>query len=176
MTPFGSHHSIIQAPMAGVVTAELVAAVSEAGALGMIAASMLPADEVRSEIRAVRARTDAAFGVNVFAPPYLREGVLDVVLEEAPAVFSFAFGPLDASALREEGIVVLGTATTAEEARLLEAAGVDAVVAQGSEAGGHRGTFAAPFERGLIGTMALVPQICDAVRVPVVAEIGRAHV
>ena len=65
-----------------------------------------------------------------------------------------------------------GTATTVDEARLLEADGVDAIVAQGSEAGGHRGTFAAPFEDALIGTLALVPQVVDAVRVPVLASGG----
>ena len=66
----------------------------------------------------------------------------------------------------------MGTATTVEEAAALERGGVDAVVAQGSEAGAHRGTFLEPFERGMIGTMALVPQVVDAVRVPVVASGG----
>ena len=100
---------------------------------------------------------------------------LAVLKEERVSAFSFTFGSLDAAIVRELhdlGMAVLGTATTVEEARLLEAAGVDAVVAQGLEAGGHRGTFAAPFEQALIGTMALVPQVCDAVRVPVVAAGG----
>ncbi len=100
---------------------------------------------------------------------------LAVVKEERVPVFSFTFGSLEAATVRELhelGMAVLGTATTAQEARLLEAAGVDAVVAQGAEAGGHRGTFAVPFERGLIGTMALIPQVCDAVRLPVVAAGG----
>jgi nitronate monooxygenase len=100
---------------------------------------------------------------------------LAVLKEERVSAFSFTFGSLDAPIIRELhdlGMAVLGTATTVEEARSLEAAGIDAVVAQGSEAGGHRGTFAAPFEQALIGTMALVPQICDAVRVPVVAAGG----
>jgi nitronate monooxygenase len=165
VTPFGSRYPIIQAPMAGVVTAELVAAVSDAGALGMIGVSMQPPEEVRAEIRAVRERTDAPFGVNVFAPPYLRDGVLDVVLEEAPAVFSFAFGPLETAALREEGIVVLGTATTPEEAQALD---VDFVVAQGAEAGGHRGTFLGSFEDGLIPLEELV----RAIDQPVIAAGG----
>ena len=89
--------------------------------------------------------------------------------------FSFTFGALPADEIRslhELGMVVLGTATTVQEARTLEASGVDAVVAQGSEAGGHRGTFAAPAERALIGTLALVPQVVDAVKVPVVAAGG----
>jgi nitronate monooxygenase len=67
---------------------------------------------------------------------------------------------------------VMGTATTVEEAVALEQAGVDAIVTQGSEAGGHRGTFAGAFEAGLVGTMALVPQVVDAVRVPVIASGG----
>jgi len=100
---------------------------------------------------------------------------LGVLKEERVSAFSFTFGSLDAPIIRELhdlGMAVLGTATTVQEARLLEDAGVDGVVAQGSEAGGHRSTFAAPFEKALIGTMALVPQICDAVRVPVVAAGG----
>ena len=66
----------------------------------------------------------------------------------------------------------MGTATTVEEARQLERAGVDAVIAQGSEAGAHRGTFAVPAEEALVGTVALVPQVVDAVRVPVIASGG----
>jgi nitronate monooxygenase len=98
-----------------------------------------------------------------------------VVIEERPPAFSFTFGipPADAlAALREAGIVVLGTATTVAEARMLEEAGCDAVVAQGSEAGGHRGTFATSFESGLVGTIALVPQVVDNVSCPVIAAGG----
>jgi nitronate monooxygenase len=97
---------------------------------------------------------------------------LQAVLEAAPAVFSFTFGVPSAAALaalKERGIKIVGTATTVEEAKYLEAAGVNAVVAQGAEAGGHRGTFAGPCERSLVGTMALVPQVVDAVSVPVIA-------
>jgi nitronate monooxygenase len=92
------------------------------------------------------------------------------VAEERVAALSFTFGipPLD----RLDGIVLLGTATTAEEAVALERAGVDVVVAQGAEAGGHRGTFIGPFEDGLVGLVALVPQVVDAVSVPVVASGG----
>jgi nitronate monooxygenase len=96
-------------------------------------------------------------------------------LETGAAVFSFTFGLLPApatAAVKARGMVLLGTATTVDEALALERAGVDAVVAQGSEAGGHRGTFAGPVEAGLIGTMALVPQVADAVKVPVIASGG----
>jgi nitronate monooxygenase len=100
---------------------------------------------------------------------------LDAVLQSGAPVFSFTFGipPPEALArLREGGVVLGGTATTVHEARLLEAAGVDFLVAQGGEAGGHRGTFAGPFEEALVGTLALVPAMVDAVGVPVVASGG----
>lgn len=97
-------------------------------------------------------------------------------VESGAAVFSFTFGLLPdpaMRALRSRGMLVIGTATTVEEAVALERSGVDAIVAQGSEAGAHRGTFgAAPFEAALVGTMALVPQVVDAVRLPVIASGG----
>jgi nitronate monooxygenase len=99
----------------------------------------------------------------------------EAVLEAGPDVFSFTFGtiPEEAmSALKEQNIFVMGTATTVAEALELERLGVDAVVAQGSEAGGHRGTFSAEFERAMVGTAALVPQVVDAVTIPVVASGG----
>jgi nitronate monooxygenase len=100
---------------------------------------------------------------------------LAAVLDTGAAAFSFTFGmlPPDAiAAAKAKGIFVMGTATTVEEAVLLEHAGVDTVVVQGSEAGGHRGTFATSFENGMIGTMALVPQAVDAVKIPVLASGG----
>lgn len=100
---------------------------------------------------------------------------LAVALESGASVFSFTFGVLPAAALeaiKARGMFVMGTATTVGEAVSLERAGVDAVVTQGSEAGGHRGTFAGAFEAGLVGTMALVPQVVDAVSVPVIASGG----
>jgi nitronate monooxygenase len=110
----------------------------------------------------------------IAAPPRF-EDQLEVVLEERVPVFSFTFGALAAESLRrlrERGIAVMGTATTPREAAELERAGVDAVVAQGAEAGGHRGSFGGPPEAGLIGTLALVPQVVDRVRLPVVAAGG----
>ncbi len=109
-------------------------------------------------------------------PPRPRfEDQLEVVLEERVPVFSFTFGALDREMvrrLRERGIVVMGTATTPREAAELERAGVDAVVAQGAEAGGHRGSFGGPPAAWLIGTLALVPQVVDHIRLPVVAAGG----
>lgn len=208
----GIEHPIIVAPMAaGPSTPELVAASSEAGALGSFGGGYLAPEALRAAIRDIRARTGRPFAVNLFVPepassapgeeelraaaaalePIARElgvsqvprpaaapdfaGQLAVVKEERVPVFSFTFGALPAQeveALHALGAVVIGSATTVEEARVLEASGVDAVVAQGAEAGGHRGTFAGPPEGALIGTMALVPLVVDAVRVPVVAAGG----
>jgi nitronate monooxygenase len=165
----GVRHAIVQAPMANVQPPSLAAAVSETGALGTIAGVPLSADQLRDAIKEVRAATDKPFGVNLFSPPYMRDDVFEVVLEERPAVFSFTFGPVDPAPLRERGIVVLGTATTLEEAKALD---VDVVVAQGAEAGGHRGTFIGPFEDALVPLAELVRQIVEAVDVPVIAAGG----
>jgi len=103
---------------------------------------------------------------------------LAVVIAERVPVLSFTFGILaeeHLDALRTAGILAVGTATTVAEGVALERAGVDAIVGQGSEAGGHRGTFApdaASAERALVGTLALIPQLVDAVRVPVIAAGG----
>jgi nitronate monooxygenase len=100
---------------------------------------------------------------------------LAAALESGASSFSFTFGTLAPGAIQAikiRNMFVIGTATTVEEARQLEKSGVDAIVAQGSEAGGHRGTFAGDFSSGMIGTMALVPQITDAVRIPVIASGG----
>jgi nitronate monooxygenase len=100
---------------------------------------------------------------------------LEAALASGAAALSFTFGKLPpeaVAAVKERGLVLIGTATTVTEAVELEQSGVDAVVAQGSEAGAHRGTFAGAFEDAMIGTMALVPQVVDAVSVPVIASGG----
>ena len=100
---------------------------------------------------------------------------LEAVLASGASVFSFTFGVISDDAmraLRARGMSIFGTATTVEEARALGESGVDGIVAQGSEAGAHRGTFAGSFEAAMIGTMSLVPQVVDAVRVPVIASGG----
>lgn len=203
---------LIQAPMAGVSTAEMAAAVSGAGGLGSIAVGAMKDEDAD----AVIARTlDAAAGpinVNVFVhpaprrdrareaawlerlepcfaefnavpPPELAEpyrtfderpALLDTLLNRRPAVVSFHFG-LPAvrtlRALRKRGICLLATATTAAEARALADAGIHAIIAQGFEAGGHRGTFlSGPDEQ--LSSAALVPRIAAAVAVPVIAAGG----
>lgn len=102
------------------------------------------------------------------------EQQLDVLLDQGVSVISFHFGT-DADTVaraHSAGAKVLCSATTVAEARLLEQAGVDAIIAQGAEAGGHRGTFNGDYRQALIGTLALVPQVVDAVSVPVIAAGG----
>ena len=106
-------------------------------------------------------------------PPF--EQQVEAVLRSDVPVFSFTFGIPAAEIMRgmkDRGIKLIGTATTVSEARALEQAGADAIVAQGSEAGAHRGTFIAALEDSLVGTIALVPQMADAVSVPVIASGG----
>ncbi|MBC8122262.1 MAG: nitronate monooxygenase [Gemmatimonadaceae bacterium] len=208
----GIKHPIIQAPMAGASTPELVAAVSNAGGLGSYGGAATPPAKLRQIIRQIRELTDRPFAVNLFAPaveayqqvpeqqtqmsellaqwhnelnagpvpepipilgPFVEQ--FNVLLEEKIPVFSFHFGPAPIQAIRDMhslGSCVLATATNVREAQTLVEAGVDIIIAQGFEAGGHRGTFAVPYEHGLIGTTALVPQVADAISVPVVAAGG----
>lgn len=108
-----------------------------------------------------------------FQQPF--EEQVTIILEEEVPVVSFTFGipPQETiNLLKRENIYLIGTATTVEEAIAQEDAGMDAVVAQGSEAGGHRGTFSSPFKQALIGTMSLVPQVVDHVSIPVIAAGG----
>ena len=100
---------------------------------------------------------------------------LDAVLAHPVPAVSFTFGrlpPPRMDQMRQRGTFLIGTATTVAEALALQAAGCDAVVAQGAEAGGHRGAFLAPAAQALVGTVALVPQVADAVRIPVIASGG----
>ncbi|KZE72023.1 nitronate monooxygenase [Paenibacillus polymyxa] len=103
------------------------------------------------------------------------EEQVQVLLEERVSIFSFTFGIPSQDmiqTIKQHGIFVIGTATTVDEAKQLEVGGVDAIVAQGSEAGGHRGTFLKDASHALIGTMAIVPQIVDHVSIPVIAAGG----
>ncbi len=109
------------------------------------------------------------------APANPFDAQFEAVLEERPPVFSFTFGmPSSAqiAALKKRDIVILGTATTLEEARRLAQAGVDTIVAQGAEAGAHRGTFAALFENSMVPLATLVRGICAGVALPVIASGG----
>ncbi len=105
-------------------------------------------------------------------PSWSVDDQLEVVLDERPPFFSSTFGLIDTAPLRDAGILVAGTATTVAEAEALEQHGVDVVIAQGSEAGGHRGTFLDSFEASLVPLADLVPAITAAVDVPVLAAGG----
>ena len=177
----GVRYPLLQAPMSGSTTPELAAAVSNAGALGSLGAAWLAPADLRAAIRAVRQLTDRPFMVNLFAWPEpdaapdahpALDEQLAVVVEEQVPVFSFTFGIPDFAEVKSAGATIVGTATTVAEARALEAAGVDVVVAQGWEAGGHRGTFELPPAEVEVGSLVLVPQVVDAVSVPVLAAGG----
>ncbi len=109
------------------------------------------------------------------APADAFPALFEAALESGAAAFSFTFGILPAAAIaaiKGRGMFLMGTATNVAESLALERAGVDAVVAQGAEAGGHRATFAGEPDAGMVGTIALVPQIADAIKVPVIASGG----
>ena len=146
----------------------LAAVVSNAGALGMVPCAWQSADAVRAMIREVRSLTDRPFGVNFFAPPYLDDDALAAAIDERPAVLSFHIGVTGVESLHDAGIEVFATATSAGEARELADAGVDVIVAQGAEAGGHRGSFLDGFP--LVPLAELLTEI--DVDVPVLAAGG----
>jgi len=204
---------IIQAPMAGVSTPEMAAAVSNAGGLGSIGVGATNADGARKMIAQVRERTQGALNVNVFchapakgdttretrwverfrprfadygATPLgsLREiyksfvvddEMLRALVETKPEVVSVHFGVPSAdriAALRDAGCMLVGSATSLEEARALEVAGIDAIVAQGWEAGGHRGVFDPDAHDDRLGTLALVRLLVREIRKPIIAAGG----
>jgi nitronate monooxygenase len=218
----GIEHPVIQAGMAGAVGPELVAAVSNAGALGILPGLNVQPDKLRELIRKVRTLTTRPFAVNLWlhsdmcppvdatripaatveavrrtldglraqinlppskaAPtssPDIVGGAFEVILEERVPVFTAAVGEPTADMVRRchaQGTKVFAMINTARQARTAEGLGVDVIVAQGSEAGGHRSVGVKPSAREAagIGTLALVPQVVDAVRVPVVAAGGIA--
>jgi len=218
----GIEHPIVQSGMGTVAGPDLVAEVSKAGGLGIIAGLNLTPEQIRDAIRRVRAATDRPFGVNLFMPNVLRppadpatipdatvaavqstlngfrqrlglpttterppvapdliDSAFEVIMEERVPVWSIGLGDPGPEAVKRchaRGIKVMAMVTTVEDARTLERQGVDLLVAQGIEAGGHRSTWTkrpTPELAG-IGTLALVPQVVDAVRVPVIAAGGIA--
>lgn len=215
-------YPIVQSGMGAIAGPDLVAEVSRAGGLGILAGLNVTPDDLRTMIHRVRELTNRPFGVNLWLhralrPPIDPDGIpeatlhgaqemlnrfrrslgipttlarpargpdlvddaVKVVLEERPAVFSAALGWLHRGLVddcHQRGIKVMAMVSTVEDARTAAASGVDVIVAQGGEAGGHRsidGKPAAP-EATTVGLIALLPQIVDAVRVPVVAAGGIA--
>jgi nitronate monooxygenase len=163
----GVEHPVIQAPMGTAAGPALAAAVSSAGALGSISVSFVSPKAIPPMVEAVRQATSKPFAANVLLewPPEER---LHALLEARVPAVSLAWGDPEpwVSLIHDGGAVVLATVGSAEEARRAEAAGVDVVVAQGWEAGGH--------VWGEVATMVLVPAVCDVVSVPVVAAGGVA--
>lgn len=209
----GITHPILQAPMAGVSTPRLAAAVTEAGGLGALGLGAQTVAQARDAIAELRSLTAGPFALNVFchrpaqrdaareaawivyltpeyaalaavAPAKLNEiytsfradpAQLELLLEASPAAASFHFGlpsPAELTTLKDAGILTLASITNLAEAALAEAAGIDALIAQGAEAGGHRGVFDpdAPDER--LGTAALVEALAPTTSLPIVAAGG----
>lgn len=210
---FAVEHPLVQAPMAGVSTAAMAAAVSNAGALGSIGVGATNADGARAMIADFRQRSARSLNVNVFchaparadakreatwleqlrpefsrvggAPPaslheiyrsfLVDDDMLAALVEARPRVVSFHFGVPPESrvrALRDAGVVIVGSATSVAEARLLVAGGVQVVVAQGYEAGGHRGVFDADAPDDRLSTSALTQLLARELTVPIVAAGG----
>lgn len=204
---------IVQAPMAGVSSAAMAAAVSASGGLGSIAIGAMTPKQARDLVRQVRTLSRGPFNVNVFvhapavanqqqeaawiariqpeferfaarAPERLGEiyksflgdhDMLAMIVEERPEVVSFHFGlpnRTDIEALHDAGITLLATATNAEEALAVERAGIDAVIAQGYEAGGHRGVFDPDSDDAYLSTIALTRLLVKTVNIPVIAAGG----
>ncbi len=204
-------YPIIQAPMAGgATTSELVAAVSNAGALGSLAAGYLSATAIQQTIDSIRKLTNNPFAVNLFIPekhqcteqqiqrmqtlittlcpeldisnetplpPFSQNfnEQIEVILEKKVPILSFTFGILDVlwiQKLKQNKVILIGTATNLEEALQLESHGIDIIVAQGSEAGGHRGTFIGKAEDALFKVAPLVTQLVHHLKTPIVAAGG----
>lgn len=163
----GIKHPIIQGGMAWTATAELAAAVSNGGGFGVIGAGHMPPELLRSEIHNAKALTDKPFGVNLMLLSPRIDDMVDVVITEGVyAVTTGAGNPARFLAgLMDAGIKVLPIAPSVALARRLESLGADAIIGEGTEAGGHIGELT---------TMALIPQLVDAVSVPVIAAGGVA--
>ncbi len=161
----GIQYPIIQGGMAWVATGELAAAVSEAGGLGVIGAGNAPPDVVRKEIHKVKQLTSKPFGVNIyFLSPFAGQIIDLAVKEKVPVVTTGAGNPGKyVPQLKDAGIKILSVVASVNLARRLERTGVHGLIAEGMECGGHIGDIA---------TMPLVPQIVDAVSIPVVAAGG----
>ena len=163
----GIEHPIVQGGMAWVGTAALTAAVSEAGALGILGGGNAPPDWVRAQVRETKRRTDKPFGLNIpLFSPYV-DDVVSICIEERVKVVATGAGnpgPI-IPRLKEAGILVMPVVASVALAKRLERMGADVIVAEGMESGGHIGE---------VTTLPLVPQVVDAVKVPVVAAGGFA--
>ena len=163
----GIEYPIIQGGMAWVAEHHLAAGVSEAGGLGLIAAANAPAQWVREQIHAARKLTDKPFGVNIMLMSPEADEVAKVIVEEGVKVVTTGAGSPEKymKMWKEAGVKVIPVVASVALAKRMERCGADAVVAEGCEAGGHIGEST---------TMTLVPQVVDAVKIPVIAAGGIA--
>jgi NAD(P)H-dependent flavin oxidoreductase YrpB (nitropropane dioxygenase family) len=161
----GVRHPLVQTGMGWVAGPRLVSATANAGALGILASATMTLDRLRAAVREVRARTDAPFGVNLRADAADAGDRVRILIEEGVRVASFALAPSREliGDLKEAGVVVIPTVGARRHAEKVAAWGADAVLVQGTEGGGHTGEVA---------TTVLLPQVVDAVDIPVVAAGG----
>lgn len=161
----GVRHPIVQTGMGWVAGPRLVSAAANAGALGILASATMTPDRLREAIREVRSRTDAPFGVNLRADAGDAADRVEIMLAEGVRVASFALAPSREliARLKEAGVVVVPSVGARRHAEKVAAWGADAVIVQGGEGGGHTGEVA---------TSVLLPQVVDAVDIPVVAAGG----
>lgn len=161
----GVRHPVVQTGMGWVAGPRLVSASANAGALGILASATMTPGRLREAVREVKARTDAPFGVNLRADAADAGDRVRILIEEGVRVASFALAPSREliGELKEAGVVVMPTVGARRHAEKVEAWGADAVLVQGAEGGGHTGEVA---------TTVLLPQVVDAVRLPVVAAGG----
>lgn len=163
----GIEYPIIQGGMAWIAEHNLAAAVSEAGGLGLIGAGGAPAEFVREQIQKVKAVTDKPFGVNIMLMNPEADAIAQVIVDEGVQVVTTGAGnPAKYMEMwKAAGVKVVPVVASVAMAKLMERGGADAVVAEGMESGGHIGSAT---------TMALVPQVVDAVNIPVIAAGGIA--
>ncbi|WAZ21059.1 nitronate monooxygenase [Streptomyces cinnabarinus] len=161
----GVRHPLVQTGMGWVAGPRLVSATANAGALGILASATMTVDRLREAVREVKSRTDAPFGVNLRADAADAGDRVRVIVDEGVRVASFALAPSPGliAELKEAGVVVIPTVGARRHAEKVAGWGADAVIVQGGEGGGHTGEVA---------TSVLLPQVVDAVRIPVVAAGG----
>lgn len=162
---FGVRYPVVQTGMGWVAGARLTAATSAAGGLGILASATMDLTELTRAIESVQARTDRPFGVNLRSDQPDVDRRIELVVATGVKVASFAQAPGErlVKSLKDHGVVVMPTVGARRHAEKVAAWGVDAVIAQGAEGGGHTGT---------VPTSLLLPQVCDAVDIPVIAAGG----
>ncbi|MEV0318494.1 NAD(P)H-dependent flavin oxidoreductase [Streptomyces sp. NPDC050658] len=161
----GVRHPIVQTGMGWVAGPRLVSATANAGALGILASATMTVDQLRSAVREVKSRTDEPFGVNLRADAGDARDRVRVIVDEGVRVASFALAPSKdlIAELKDAGVIVVPSIGARRHAEKVAAWGADAVVVQGGEGGGHTGDVA---------TTVLLPQVVDAVDIPVIAAGG----